>query len=305
MSSCCLFFKAGLVYSCDGLPSAAVGTLLAQLLASSATRSPLQFQGRAAGRGARAGCGGSSSISGEYEGPISRECCWAWPDLPNAGLLGGLLTPPHLHRSRQPAANRPVVQTSSRLQGPASALSAPVPRVDAAPVAQALQIRTGDISENEKSEATELSSQNTEAEAGPTNRITGNSLKLESGKVGDPSALVSCPPQASAEGSSHMIVELPNATAPEAALTSSSKVRPGEKSSESRTGKPSRPVKLPAGVYLHGGGWWWWGVWTLLSATVIQVYIYSCCDVFWQLHYMRLALPLKFGLTMGSGRLRL
>ncbi len=122
----CLF-QVSLVYSCDGVPAAAVGTILAQLLAASAARPPVQLQSRGAGRGTGGMRG--TGISGDEEIPVSRECNWSGPDLQHGGLLGGVLTPPHLHRQQQRHAppSRPPQEQLTQRQNP---LLEAVPRTE-------------------------------------------------------------------------------------------------------------------------------------------------------------------------------
>jgi hypothetical protein len=236
------------VYSCNGLPSAAVSTLLAQLLTSSASRSPQQSQGRGAGRGgAKSGnvSGGSNGGAEEYDGPISRECCWAWPELPHGGLLGGLLTPPHLHRNRPPPAHRPVL--AGRTQGSTSTQSASAPRNDAVPVLQPQQARP--VSDNFRDESSETgavqATQTTVSGTKKTNRTIAQVVRPESSK--GPGQEQSSPaPPFSSEAVSSSTADWPNPTESEMGQNLSTRPRMVEDTTESKPSKP-KPVKPSAG----------------------------------------------------------
>ncbi len=112
-----LCVQVSLVYSCNGVPAAAVGAILAQLLASAAGRPPAQVQNRGAGRGTVRG------VSGEEEIPVSRECNWSGPESQHGGLLGGVLTPPHQHRQQQRHAPPSRPPQESHRHNPAPPLS--------------------------------------------------------------------------------------------------------------------------------------------------------------------------------------
>jgi hypothetical protein len=239
--------QVSLVYSCNGVPAAAVGAILAQLLAAAAARPPAQVQNRGAGRGTVRGSG----AAGEEEIPVSRECNWSGPELQHGGLLGGGLTLPHLHRQQQRHAPPSRPPQESHRYNPAPPFSE----------ARTEQMANSQISVGGRATASTVASADsnyasTQLSCGQLNHVVGQSRQSGSGStvvpLCDPSTS-SAPPIVDGPAAKAAAVTMATCDSPASVGVNTScrtcRLGPAESRAVGKSGKPARSSKLAAGIF--------------------------------------------------------